>query len=548
MGDGKQNQESGGTGAYPVDVEVRDAIERITTQAPFALAPRLSLFLKYIVEETLAGRSHRLGGYSIGIDVFNKPESFDPRIDTNVRVEASRLRRGLQDYYSNAGAKDPIEIVVPKGRYIPQFRYRANDRVITAHVSPPTPAPAKMAGGGPSIAVLPFDNLGADPADQFFADGLTEETTANLARFKDLFVFSRTTSAKLARDGADIRQLRNELGVDFVVEGSVRKTPQIVRVTIQLIDAATDGHILAEGFERACTPEGVFEIQDEIARLVAGRVADRYGPIGRYVSRAGRSGSSRNWETYYWITRFYDYYAKHDTQRHAEVRDGLEQALEQDQDSSDGWAALSIVLLDEHRLHMNKRHNFPALEKSLENAQRAVTADPENAFAYQALALAYFYSREVVDFRIAADRAVELNPGHADVLADAALCYARLGDWERALPLANRAIELSPVHPGWYRWANAMHHFVNEDYRGALVEFKKGAVPGLFWYHAYVAALHALLGEDDKSAGELRELQQIYPDFAQHVRRESAILCKPDDWTERLMDGLRMAGLEIPRD
>ena len=530
----------------PLDAEVSAALQRLTQSQPLVRSERLCSFLRYIVTETLAGRGDKIIGYTVGIDVFARPESFDPSVDTIVRVEAGRLRRSLDQYYREEGADDPVEILVPKGTYVPDFRYRSGNRAISAQVNAPNERQALAAETrGPSISVLPFANYSGDPNDQFFADGLTEETIANLARFKDLFVFSRSTMSALAREGANIRQLRDELGVDFVVEGSVRKTPQMVRVTVQLIDAATDGHILSESFDRACTPEGVFEIQDEIARLVAGRVADRHGPLGRYIQRARRPGASQSWDTYNWIARFYDYYAKHDPEQHAEVRDGLEQALDHDQDSSDGWAALSLIVLDEYRLHMNERHNFPAVETSLQYAQRAVTADPENAFAYQALALAYFYNWELREFQIAADRAIELNPGHADVLADVAFCYAHLGNWEMALPLAQRAIELSPVHPGWYRWAGALHCLVNDDHQGALIEFKKGAVPGLFWYHAYVAALHAMLGEDDKATAEVRELLRIYPDFPQHVRHECERLSKPVEWTTRLVDGLRKAGLHI---
>ncbi len=499
------------------------------------------------MNETLAGRSDKVIGYTIGIDVYGKPESFDPTNDAIVRVEAGRLRRSLDLYYRESGAEDPVEIVVPKGAYVPEFRYRSGKRVITAQVAPPETRWSEVGSQshGPSIAVMPFANYSGDPSDQFFADGLTEETIANLARFKDLFVFSRSTTSALARENATVGRLRDELGVDFVVEGSVRKTPQVVRVTVQLIDAATDGHILAENFDRACTPDGVFEIQDEIARLVAGRIADRHGPLGRSIQRAGRPGRSKNWETYNWITRFYSYYATHNPEWHAEVREGLEQALANDQDSSDGWAALSVVLVDEFRLHMNERHNFPTLQTALQHAQRAVSCDPENAFAYQALALAHFYNWELREFRIAADRAVELNPGHADVLADVAFCHAHLGDWETALSLANRAIELSPVHPGWYRWVSAMHHLTNDDAQAALIEFKKGALPGLFWYHAYVAGLHACLGEDDAAASELRGLHQLYPDFSEHVRHECERLNKPKEWTERLLNGLRKAGMKI---
>lgn len=539
-------EDSSGSGECPLDAEVHSAVGRITSQPPLSKSERLSGFLRYIVDETLAGRADKIIGYTIGVDVFGKPESFDPSVDTIVRVEAGRLRRSLDQYYREAGAEDPVEIIVPKGAYVPEFRYRTGKRVITAQVTSPTDQYISIQSDrGPSIVVLPFANYGVDEKDQFFADGLTEETIANLARFKDLFVFSRSTTSALAQEGMKIRQLREELGVDFVVEGSVRKTPQMVRATIQLIDAETDGHILAENFDRACTPEGVFEIQDEIARLVAARVADRHGPIGRYVQRARRSGGSKTWETYNWITRFYDYYATHDPQRHAEVRDGLDKALEHDEDSSDGWAALSIVLLDEFRIHMNERHNFPALEKSLENAQRAVFSDPENAFAYQALAIAHFHSRNEADFHVAAERSLNLNPGHADVLADIGHCYCMKGDWDRGLPLMKRAIELSPVHPGWYHHGIAWHHQMSGNACAAIEEIAQAPMPGFYWHHAFLAAFHAGNGDHDLASDQVRELLSIYPDFCERVKDEFAIWCVNDDLTEIMLNGWRKAGLEI---
>ena len=537
------NQCSRGDSDCPLDAEVRAGLERICTRLPFAKAPRLSLFLTYIVDETLAGRSDRLSGYAIGIDVFDKPEDFDPQVDTNVRVEASRLRRCLDQYYREAGIDDPVEIVVPKGTYVPVFRYRGGSRVITAQVAPPRSDAAESPARGPLLAVLPFENFGADPADQFFADGLTEETIANLARFKDLFVFSRTTSSKFARDGADIRQIRDELGVDFIVEGSVRKTSQAVRVTVQLIDAATDGHILSENFDRACTPEGVFEIQDEIALLVAGRVADRHGPLGRYISRAQRAGRSTQWETYSWILRFYEYYATHLPEKHLDVREGLQDALKRDADSSDGLAALAVLLLDEYRFHINERPGYSALERAREHALRAATCDPENAFAYHALAMVHFHQCDFDDFEIAAKRAVALNPGHADTLADIGICYCCLGNWNQGLPLIDRAIDLSPTHPGWYRLLPANHHALAGEFEDAVAELKSSPIPAWYWYQACLAWFFTELGRVDEAQQAVEDLLAIHPKFREVVHAECQIWCLHDELANALVTGLRKAGL-----
>ncbi|MEM7226034.1 MAG: hypothetical protein AAF495_23855 [Pseudomonadota bacterium] len=522
----------------PNEGAVRQALDRVISVPPLSRSKRLSRFLSYIVDETLAGRSETINGYSIGVDVFHKPESFDPTTDSIVRVEAGRLRQRLAEFYREAGAEDPIEICLPKGSYVPSFQMRRAPQVAPM-------VPEVHGHRGPSIAVMPFQNYGADKDDQYFADGLTEETIANLARFKDLFVFSRSTTAKLAREGASVQDLRAQLGVDFVLESSVRRSSQAVRVTVQLIDGASDGHVFAEKFDRPCTPESVFEIQDEIARLVAGRIADRYGPLGRYLARASRSGRSKKWETYLWIIRFHDYYAKHLPDLHLEVRHGLEAALETDSESSDACAALAAIYLDEYRFHLNERDDFPALDRALETVLRAATYDPDSAMAYQFMALVHYHRREFVDFNIAARRALELNPGHADVLADIGHCYALSGEWDRGLELIGRALEISPVHPGWYHHVPALRKLLDGDAAAAILTMKKNPMLGFSWYHALMASFYAHAGNHTGAAEEVQALSEASPAFAAKAWDECRIWTSDEELIAAISDGWQKAGLPI---
>ncbi len=535
--------DKGITAAAPVPADVvTSQLDRLLESPQFSDAPRLSRFLKYVVTESLAGNEHLLKGYAIGLEVFDRPEDFDPHVDTIVRVQAVQLRRRLDLYYGEAGKDDPLRIYIPKGTYAPVFQIQLEPN----HEAPQTAEQNKSAiPTGPSVAVLPFQNYSGNSEDQYFADGLTEETIANLARFKDLFVFSRSTTAKLASEGADIRQLHEELGVDFAVEGSVRKSDSAVRVTVQLIDAASDGHILAEQFDRTCTPEGVFQIQDEIALLIAGRVADHHGPLGRYVARSERPGRSKRWETYAWIARYYDYYASHHPQKHLEVREGLARALERDPNSSDGWAALSIILLDEYRFHINERPSVNALDHAYEHALRAASCDPANAFAQQALALTNYHRRNVPEFQVAAKRALELNPGHADVIADIGHCFALQGDWVSGLPLIERAIELSPVHPGWYHHAPALRHALDGAPLDAIIELNKAPMPGFIWYHAFLSWYYADANDISASEHETDELLAVCPTFCEIVRGELDIWCVNDALSEAALAGWRKAGLDI---
>lgn len=513
-------------------------LNALLLEPPLSNSERLKRFLRHIVEETVAGRADRLSGYTIALDVFDKDEDFDPALDSIVRVEASRLRTRLVQHYAETERETNVRIVLPKGTYVPAFEQRSKPE--TASASPRPPARRR-----PSIAVLPFAALGRAEDDGFFADGLTEETIANLCKFKELFVFSRSTTSKLARDGADIRELRETLGADFVLEGSVRQSTQAVRVTAQLIDAETGGHIFAESLDRACTPEGVFEIQDEIALLVAARIGDRHGPLGRYIGRANREGTTRKWETYDLTNRFHAYYSTHDPELHLQVRDGLSAALEQDTESSDGWAALSIVLLDEHRLHLNERPKLDKVDLALAHALRAVQCDPESAFAYHALAIAYFHLGETTDCRISAERCRELNPGKSDALADIGYCYCMLGDWDEGLKLLKRAIALSPVHPGWFHMPFASRHLLDGEYENAVIETRKGPMPGFHWYHAIAACSHALNGSEEAAQRELGALNEVYPAFGANADHELELLGVRSDLAAKFKEGWQKAGMQL---
>jgi serine/threonine-protein kinase len=228
---------------YAVPPEV---IERhlalITASAPFSKSERMCRFLRYLAENSISGHTDKLKEYSIGVDVFDKDASFDPRIDTNVRTEARRLRAKLAEYYESDGAADALRIELPKGGYALTFELRpGDDRAATVHfhwkrnrgaviltalavlilamwlysrekVQPPR-----------SIAVLPFIDLSPDKSNEYFSDGLSEELTDALTRVDGLRVAARSSAFQFKGKTADVREIGRRLNVDSVLEGSVRK-------------------------------------------------------------------------------------------------------------------------------------------------------------------------------------------------------------------------------------------------------------------------------------------------------------------------------------
>ncbi|MGA2590546.1 MAG: tetratricopeptide repeat protein [Bryobacteraceae bacterium] len=244
--------------------EIRAALERIIASRTFVKSERLCRFLQFTVERTLAGEAGQLKEYAIGRDVFDRDEKYDPRIDSIVRVEARRLRSKLKLYYDGPGAGDPVRILFRRGGYVPEFR-RAEQRSIPTSPETPSSAPALDTR---SVAVLPFANLSPEPDQDSFCDGVTDEIINTLASIPDLKVIARTSMFHFRQGTGDVREIGRRLGVGTIIEGSVRKSADRVRISASVVDASTGHRLRTASFDREM--EGVFAIQDEIAGEIAG--------------------------------------------------------------------------------------------------------------------------------------------------------------------------------------------------------------------------------------------------------------------------------------
>lgn len=242
---------------------VRDQVNRILASPTFSTAPTLSRLLRHLTEGSLAGTDGQLKEYAIGVELLGRGASFDPQLDTIVRVHARRLRRRLDEYYATVGRSDPIRLELPKGHYV--VRWRIND----------LPALRAPAAGRPSIVVLPFVDFSGDGRPEYFADGLTDEIIGALASQPDLQVVARTSAFQFKGRSDDIRTIGTALGVQLALEGSVRREAQALRVLVQLIDVSTGFPRWSCAYDRDLT--GLFRMQDEVAQSIVQSVRDRLG-------------------------------------------------------------------------------------------------------------------------------------------------------------------------------------------------------------------------------------------------------------------------------
>jgi len=252
-------------------LEVQAQLEKILASETFQRAERLSRFLRYAVEQSLAGQQTALKEYSIGLQVFDKPESFDTRVDPIVRVEAGRLRAKIRDYYDTDGSSDPVWLGLQKRGYRPVFRWRKSGDSPAAgpeRAAPPAePPPRQPASDARTIAVLPFEDLSPEKTQEYFCDGITQEIVNAIAKIKGLSVAARTSAAQFKGKPEDVREIARQLQVGRVLEGSVQKIGQRVRISAHLVDATTGFDCWAETYDRPL--DDVLAIQDEVSQAIA---------------------------------------------------------------------------------------------------------------------------------------------------------------------------------------------------------------------------------------------------------------------------------------
>jgi len=294
-----------------------------------------------------------------------------------------------------------------------------------------------------SIAVLPFQNLSADPENVFFTDGVQDEILNDLAKIADLKVISRT-SVMQYKSGAkhNLRQIANELGVAHVVEGSVQRAGNRVRVTAQLIDAKTDTHLWVESYDRPL--DDVFAIQTDIAKAIAGQL---HAKLSRSQSNALAAAPTRDTEAYDLFLKGEYHERQAESTENGEFFDRAEifyrQALARDPSFALAYARLAYSRLNRH--WFINRLTSAQLEEVKSNIQRALAIAPESPDAYLALGIFHYWVHRDYDSALKAlDRAIELQPSNSESRTARAGVYRRRGEWRRSLAEFERVLELNP--------------------------------------------------------------------------------------------------------
>ncbi len=391
----------------------------------------------------------------------------------------------------------------------------------------------------PSIAVLPFVNMSGDPKQEFFSDGITEDIITALSKVPMLFVIARNSTFTYKGKAVNVKQISEELGVQYVLEGSVQRSADRVRITAQLIDALSGYHIWAEHYDRDL--KDIFALQDEISTniLTAMRVNITEGKQALH-----RDKGIRNLSCYLKLLEGRQYLYRGDIESNNLARRMAEELLVMCPESSSAYAVLANTYLMEYWYGSGKSAQ-ESVERGIELAQKAIALD--DAYFWPHCLLSHFYTqkREYKKSLAEAERAVALDPNSAEVYAWYALSLTFAGRPEEAIPLFQKAIRLNPYGPAWYFFTlgNALGN--TGRFEAAVSAYKKALQrsPDSLLTHVFLTATYSMMGREKEACAEAAEVLRINPKFSVDYFAK-ALAYKDQEVPNKLIDALHKAGLK----
>jgi len=397
----------------------------------------------------------------------------------------------------------------------------------------PLPLPDK-----PSIAVLPFDNMSGDPEQDYFSDGITEDIITELSRFPELFVIARNSSFAVKGKAVDIKDAARKLGVRFVVEGSVRKAGNRVRITAQLVDASVGGHIWADRYDREL--EDIFEVQDDVVRAIAtvlpGRIADAN------IERSRRK-PTENLSALDYLLRG-NYLAPRRDGKHDDAIAAYKKAIELDPGCAAAYAGIAFTEIK--KIWDLSTSDDDPIGRAYDNARKALAIDDHDYRSHGVMGLIYTERGEHESARLHLERALTLNPNSTQIMGIWSLFLAYSGDCEGAIETYHRAARLDPYNAETLDLeVLAEAYFMTKQYNKSIAVLK--TMLNRHYAYQQIAMCYAQLGEKEASARYMKLYREQMPEtydevklFESHMR-----LCQRNEDRDLWTEAYRKIGLDV---
>ncbi len=482
-------------------------------------------------------------GVNVGDVIVDGDDLYGDGVNVAARIEAQAPSGGIavSEYAHDQVARKTDIVFEDTGEHelkniagpVRIFHVIAKPDAATATAeSAPAPVSEK-----PSIAVLAFTNMSGDPEQEYFSDGISEDIITELSRYQDLFVIARNSSFSYKGKATKVQDIGSDLGVAYIVEGSVRKAGRRIRVTVQLIETATGNHIWAEKYDRDLVD--IFELQDEITRTIVTVLPIR---LRSAMIESSSKKPSTNLSAYdYFLKARWLYYQTSGKSRD-DVLDLLAQAVETDPKCTDAYALTATV-------HAYSVFTFSPIGDdptiaAVENIERALASGEGEHYVHTQAAHVYMICGKHELAKLHSDRALVLNPNDIFAATNQGMITTYLGDPLQGVDQLNEALAHDPLSPDLFFEDLAEAYYMLHDYENAIEIFQRWKNPPVHTY-THLAACYAQLGRMEEARHAVEMFNEARPensDFAFYATAH-ARLCKRSEDADHWIEGYRKAGL-----
>ena len=390
---------------------------------------------------------------------------------------------------------------------------------------------------GPKVAVLPFDNMSGEPEQDYLSDGLTENIITGLSGCPKLFVIARHSSFSFKGKSVKVQQVAQELGVRYVIEGSVQKTENRMRITVQLIDAVTGHHMWAEKYDRDL--KDIFEIQDEITIKVINALQVRLLEGEQARIRLNRPG---NLEAFIKLIKAYELFRQSNKEDNIHARQLVEESIQLDPQHPEGYLLMAATHIED--IWYGSKSPVFSFAQATKYLKKAISLDNNNSDAYIVMSYLLMMKRHHEEAIAAAKQAIAFNPNSADAYYVLGSAFYWSGRTTEAIDYIKKAIRLNPMPASFYYATLGHCYFYLERFKEALEFYKKNAeiAPGSVYAHLGLAVTYIRMGREQEARAAASKVLSIDPDFSVNAI-EKASPRKDRKGLNRYCEAARKAGL-----
>lgn len=515
---------------------VRDQLQLILASPDFDATGQQRALLEFVISQTLAGNSGSIKGYTIATQVFGRSENFDQAIDPIVSIQANKLRRSLERYYLLSGKNDPVYIDIPKGTYVPLFKEQEQTAPVPAQRRTHDQA-TRFEKNGPTILIKPFQNLTANPEKKYWGAGFAAELANEINRYKWIPVL-QYSSEGTCRRGTD-------RGARFIVDGSIREDETGIKVTVNLIDTATNSLIWSDHQRVDREVTKIIAFQEKVAVKVGAMVAGEQGIISRILFGETIDCRPDQLLTYEALLYYHQYDQTLEPEDFGKAFESLQKARINEPGCGQVWTLLARLYANIYSLEIPGFDVADSEQKALEYAVKGADLNPDSQVAFTVLALIRMFSHDTVSARRHIDRAYQLNPSSLIMMDGIGYIKTLLGEWDEGAALIRKAMKLNPYYKPVVHYALWLYYLRQNDFENAYLETTELRRPAIFWYPLVKASTLGLLGRIDEGRKFAEDLLQLKPDFPERGRILIGRYIKFKEIGDLVIEGLDRVGVQI---